>query len=130
MSEENVEIVTAMLAAWAAGDREAARTAWDPDVVWSMPVVDSRVAHGLKATERAIEAWRRSWDEWRLEVDEVSDAGDHVILAGRQIGIGRGSGAEVELRLFGVFSLRNRMIIRAQFFNTRAEADEAAGVSE
>ena len=48
----------------------------------------------------------------------------------RQHGVGKHTGAEVELVGHGVFSLRNSKIIRAEFFESKAEALEAAGLQE
>jgi ketosteroid isomerase-like protein len=40
MSQESVEVVRQMLAAWGRGDREAARSAYDPHVVVIIPPID------------------------------------------------------------------------------------------
>jgi ketosteroid isomerase-like protein len=130
MSQENVEIVVRMLRAWAKGERESAREAYHPQVVMIRPVIDSRVTHGLSAMEEANEAWRRSWQDYRMEFEEAFDAGDSVVAIVRQYGVGKDTGAEVELLTYGVFSLRNSKIIRVEFFATKTEALEAAGLSE
>ena len=130
MSEENVEIVCGMLAAWAGGEREAARGAFDPYVLLIAPAPDVPVMHGVEAMERALQEWRRTFDEWQMEVEETIDGGDHVIVISRQWGTGRGSGAPVEFRNASVYSLRNSKIIRAEVFNSKQEALEAAGLSE
>jgi ketosteroid isomerase-like protein len=131
MSQENVEIVRGMLKAYLDGDREAARAAWDPNVVMIRPeVVDAPVVQGLPAMERAMETWRRSWDDWGLAIEETFETGDQVVVIARQYGVGKETGAEVEYLTCGVYSLRNSRIIRAEFFGSRAEALEAAGLSE
>jgi ketosteroid isomerase-like protein len=127
---ENVEIVMGMLRAWAGGERDAARSAYDPHVVCILPTVDDRVSYGIDAVERANEAWRRSWSDFRVESGLITAAGDQVVVRLRQSGTGAESGVAVALETFGVVSLRNGRIIRLEFFNTQAEALAAAGLTE
>ena len=65
-----------------------------------------------------------------MDIEETIDAGDNVVVTIRQHGVGKDTGAEVELLTHGVFSLRNSKIIRAEFFESKVEALEAAGLSE
>jgi ketosteroid isomerase-like protein len=127
MSEENVEIVVRMLRAWAKGERESAREAYHPQVM-IRPVIDSRVTHGLSAMEEANEAWRHSWEDFRMDIEEAFDLRDSVVAIIRQHGVGKDTGAEVALLTYGVFSLRNSKIIRAEFFDSKTAALEAAGL--
>ncbi len=130
MSQENVEIVRSMLDAWASGDRETARAAFDESVVFIMPPIDATVSHGVRETERALEAWRRSWDDYSVETEELIDGGEHVIAINRQRGRGQASGTEVDLTSALVCTLRASKIIRAEVFETKGQALEAAGLSE
>jgi ketosteroid isomerase-like protein len=130
MSQKNVEVLRGSLDSWAGGDREAARAAYDPHAVMIRPIIDARILHGLPAIEAANEAWRRSWEDFRMVIEEAIDAGDNVVVTIRQHGAGKDTGAEVELLTHGVFSVRNSKIIRAEFFESKADALEAAGLSE
>jgi len=53
-----------------------------------------------------------------------------VLLGAWQTGRGKGSGVEVSEENFCVFTLREGKIVRQQMFRHRAEALEAAGLSE
>jgi ketosteroid isomerase-like protein len=53
-----------------------------------------------------------------------------VIVVQRQFGTGRESGVPVEFFNAGVYTLRGGKIIRVEYFETRADALEAAGLSE
>jgi ketosteroid isomerase-like protein len=130
MSEENVEVVVRMVHAWASGDRDSARAAWDPHAVMIRPVIDSQVLHGLPAIEAAQEAWRRSWQDYRLEIEGTIDGGETVVVTIRQHGVGKETGALVELLTHGVFNLRSAKIIRVEFFDSKQDALEAAGLQE
>jgi hypothetical protein len=45
-------------------------------------------------------------------------------------GRGKGSGARLAQRVFGVLTVRNRLVVRAVWFGTREDALEAVGLSE
>ncbi len=130
MSEENVAVVCRMVEAWARGDRDQARAAYDPQVVFIFPALDAPVSYGIAATEQAVESWRGTFDDWRVEIEEAIDGGEHVILVSRQWGTGKESGVPVEFSNAGVYSLRNSKIIRVEYFDSRADALEAVGLRE
>jgi ketosteroid isomerase-like protein len=56
------------------------------------------------------------------------DHGDHVVVGGTQIARGRGSGEEVRLPTFHVFTLRDGKVIRHRSYRDRTDALEAAGL--
>ena len=64
----------------------------------------------------------RSW--------EIIDAGDRVVVAIRMSGRGRGSGIDVEANWFHVLTARDDKAVRIAWYASRAEALEAAGLSE
>ena len=65
-----------------------------------------------------------------MEHLEYIDAGDSVVVAFRWWGRGKSSGVPVESDFFGVHDLRDGKIVRFRQYDTRAEALEAAGLSE
>ena len=130
MSQENLEVVCEMVRAWARGDRDAARAAFDPEVTWVMPVIDNPVSVGVAAMEQAVETWRREWADYGIEIEEAIDVGDQIVVATKQRGTGTASGAYVEQPHFGVYAVRDSKIVRVEFFDTKAEALAAAGVEE
>jgi ketosteroid isomerase-like protein len=68
--------------------------------------------------------------EWRLEADELIDAGDAVIVVVRQIARGRESGAEVSNRVVMVYGFREGKVTSGDAYRTKGEALEAAGLTE
>jgi ketosteroid isomerase-like protein len=129
MSEENVELVQRgmqnVAAFWALLDEK---------VVWDLrefPLPDS---HGLVVGRDAvIEASRHywgTWDDYRIDAEELIDAGSSVVVAVRERGRGRGSGAPFDRQWAQVWTFRRGRIVRWELFPHKAAALEAAGLSE
>ena len=136
MSRENVEIVRGVYAAVAQGDTEAVLAAYDPDIEWDFSGSPFRdvVNHGVYQghgglrsfiRERTDEAWRQIEDH----LDELIDAGDHVVTVVTSRGRGLASGAEVELTHAGVWTVRGGKIVRVAWVRTRDEALDAVGLA-
>jgi ketosteroid isomerase-like protein len=133
MSEENVEVVRGMNGAFNRGDYAAALSALADDVEWHAPSgvsIGEEVYRGRDAVQRGFALWLGAWETYGFETTEILDHGDHVLVIGTQMGRGRGSGVEVSLPTFNLFTLRNGKVIRMRSFDDRAAALEAAGISE
>jgi ketosteroid isomerase-like protein len=74
--------------------------------------------------------WNEAWATVEYDLEELIDAGPHVIGAITYRGRGRSSGAEVERTDFPVWTIRDGKIVRVLWLATREEALEAAGLSE
>src|SRR5213080_4355369 len=95
MSQENVEIVRAGFEAWNAGDMDAFRELYDPDVIvrnaegWPEPVPFV----GREAAMGWFKQLRETWDTDTFElISDFIDAADHVLV--RFIWRGAGQGPE------------------------------------
>jgi ketosteroid isomerase-like protein len=130
MSQENVEVVRRAFAyeVYGRGDRAEAEAIFDPYVV--MKPTEEGPSYGLDAVRDNFEHWREAWDELEVRVEEVIDAGDHVLLTAHHRGRGQGSGVEVDTRFYDVYMLRDGKVVRVDEFSERAEALEAAGLRE
>jgi ketosteroid isomerase-like protein len=74
---------------------------------------------------------RENWEELRTIAEEFRDlVGDRVLLLGRQVGRGKGSGAQVETPLAAIFDFRGDRVSRFRAYFDRAEGLGAAGLSE
>jgi ketosteroid isomerase-like protein len=71
------------------------------------------------------------WENLEDNIEELIDAGDDVISIVTTRARGRASGVEVEWKdNAGVWTIRDGKVIRVVWLPTRAEALEAAGLSE
>jgi uncharacterized protein len=128
MSQKNVEIVRKAFEAYGRGDLAAAVAHHDDDTVFS-PAEEAPI-HGPDAVLAYIRRWEEPWDDYQLEPEEFIDAGDRVVAIIHFKGRGKGSGIEVDARSDQVHSLRDGKLVRMDEYLDRAEALEAAGLSE
>ena len=137
MSEENVEIVRE------AFDREARRDVkvldvYDPDVVMDFsesPFADFMMgtAHrrGVTGVQEAFRDWYDAFKDVETDVDELIDAGDHVVVVFTYRSKGRASEVEVAWKhMAGVWTFRDGKVVRVAWLRTREDALEAAGLQE
>jgi ketosteroid isomerase-like protein len=137
MSQENVEIVRAVIEAHDRGDFDAVFAAYDPGIEWSIeatmaPVGDFEpVYHGHDGVRAFWRQWFAAWETVSFEYEEFIDAGERVISILSQRMRGRRSGVELEWNSYAqVWSVRDEKIVRVDFFPNRTDALEAAGLTE
>jgi len=129
MSQENVELVRRGVE-----DVNAFWALLDEYVVWDLRESQSVDLHGVYVgREAVIEASRHYWGTWedyRVEAEELIEAGSTVVVVGREIGRGKGSGVPIERQLTQLWTLHRGKIIRWEIFSDKVAALEAAGLSE
>jgi ketosteroid isomerase-like protein len=132
MSQENVEIVRDAFEAFNRDGPEAALAALAPDLEWhDLPdLPDAEVHRGHAGFLRSIKQFFGELEDYSVNVDEIIDHDEQIVVCARNSGRGRGSGARFEQRIFGVWTLRNRLVVRAVWFRTRDEALHAVGIEE
>ena len=129
MSQENVELVRRGI--------QSVETFWallDDYVVWDLrdfPVLDlDGVYAGRDAVVEASRHYWGTWDDYRLDAEELIDAGSSVVVVVHERGRGKGSGAPFEQRFAQVWTFGRGRIIRWELFANKAAALEAAGLDE
>jgi ketosteroid isomerase-like protein len=130
MSEDNVEILRRGYECL----RNTGELRWediDPDVEVHDPPLgpDSHVYHGHDGLRTAFRNVEESFDDVRFEVDEIHDAGDHVVVFVRMRGRGKGSEIEIEAPLAHLWTMRGGKGIRVRVL-ARQQALEAVGISK
>jgi ketosteroid isomerase-like protein len=132
MSQENVEIVKRLQAAFNEKDLEAFAELTTPDFEWttSMTAVEGEVFWGREGIETYFESMREAWEEFRAIASEYRDLGERVLLIGRLEGRGLGSGVPVDTALDILFHCRGARISRQRSFLHHDKALRAAGLSE
>jgi ketosteroid isomerase-like protein len=132
MSEENREIVRRQFDLWNEGDLDAYIQCYDSEVVVEAPEgwPEGSVSRGLDAWRQQAQRLRDTWDEARVEVEEIRPVGeDRVVTRIRYVTIGKEPGISFDTPMAAVFFLDGRKIRRAQFFWDIEEALKAADLS-
>jgi uncharacterized protein len=133
MSEENVEIVRRGYEAYNRGDVDGvvADFARDCEYIATGALPGTRgVFRGPEGYEQFI-AWVRSeFDDARIEVTELIDAGNRVFVSVTLRGRGRQSGVPTTWSFWQVWTMLDGEVVRGQAFVNRDEALEAAGLRE
>ena len=133
MSRENVEIVRSLFAALNSGDRERAIGFAHPEVVLDATrnVFNPKTYIGKTGLRQWLTDMDGVWEGMHSEQNEFIDAGDRVVVIGRLVGKGKGSGVEVGGPTATILTIRDGLVIRSETgYANRLEALEAAGVSE
>jgi ketosteroid isomerase-like protein len=129
MSQENVEIVRKLYELQ--GDPESLLELFDPHVMWINFASETRPYIGHEGIGEWARGFFAEFRDFRFEPIEVIDAGgDQVVAVQRVLGSGRRSGVPIDREVSCLFTLLNGKIVRGQGFETRAQALEAAGLSE
>ncbi len=131
MSLENVEVDRATFKAWNAGDMDALRDLYAPDIIMRTPKgwPEPGPFIGREAVMRQFEQSRETWDADAVElISDFIDVGDRVAV--RMIWRGAGHGPEANIEFTNVVTERQGRIVLIEFFWDHAEALEAVGLSE
>jgi uncharacterized protein len=128
MSPEDLAAVKSAYEAFGRGDMDALEKLLHPDIEWrTTPEVPFLGTYkGLEEFQRGMNEWTESFDDLTTEVEEMIDAGEHALVFHRMHGRGRDSGAEVDLAIWQVVSVRDGKLARMHDFMDRAEALAAA----
>jgi ketosteroid isomerase-like protein len=133
MSQENVEIVRGM---YRPGDPSRFFALLHEGVQVDLSKAPLLPDHPeiLGGKVAALDLYRHYWGTWEefvLEPAEIIDAGQgRVVVIQDERGIGKLSGAPFERRWAILYTMREGKIVRIEHFSERAEALEAAGLSE
>jgi ketosteroid isomerase-like protein len=132
MSQENVEVVRLMIALFNRGDAEGIARLLDPEIECfpASDQPDSPPFRGRDAFLDYMSDWLEVFDRYFIEEVEYLDLGEYVILVGRVVARGRGSGAETTGTDAWVYHLRDGKTVEYRECGTKAAALEAVGLSE
>jgi ketosteroid isomerase-like protein len=134
MSQQNVEIVRSIYAAWECGDFTSAE--------WAHPEIEYVAADGpapggstgLAAMAAVFRDWLSTWEEWHVEAEEYREIdGERVLSLFHFSARGKTSGLEIGqiwTKGASLFHLRGGQVTRLVQYFDRAKAFEAVGLRE
>jgi len=131
VSQENVEIVQQALAHFVTTGEPAWDTVHAEVEVHDHDLqLDTSEYRGHAGYEQWIENWAAVWSEFSVEAEEFIDAGDRVVVVLRMNATGRGSGVTLDRQDAIVVEMRDRKMVRLDYYNNRKQALQAVGLDE
>jgi ketosteroid isomerase-like protein len=131
MSRLSLETVQRLYAAMNARDVARAIELAAPDAEW---IPDSRVAEGaIRGRDNVVRFFMdraEMFEQLRVEVERCWEKDDRVLVFLRVTGRGQASGAEFEIRIGHLWTVRDGLLVRGQGYGDRREALKAAGIDE
>jgi ketosteroid isomerase-like protein len=130
MSQDDVELLRAFFAI--TDVKDAFETAWHPEIEWvvAREHPEARTLVGREAVLAYFRAWEEILDDPRLEMNRFIDAGVPVVAVGTVRGTGAGSGADVQVPIALVCTIKDRKLVHVEEYLDTNEALDAAGVAQ
>jgi ketosteroid isomerase-like protein len=130
MSADNVRAVRMSYEAVGRGD-SAALDAFGSDMRFVAPasLPWGGTYNGPEGMGRLFTALVEHWDDLRLEIEQLLDAGDDVIVMGRLQGISRQTTRRIDLPYLEVLTLRDGKIVAGRIEMDTAKALDALRVT-
>ena len=123
--QTGVQLVHGIVEALNRGDVDGMLERMHPDFEWR-PLEASPAAGGVyrghEQVRRYVEDWLGTFDDLRLDLEESTEVGDHVIAVVNGHGRGRASGLQLETRFCQVWTVRDGMAAGMDEYATRALA--------
>jgi ketosteroid isomerase-like protein len=131
MSAENVEVVRRGYELFLeTGDVSDEIVA--PGFVWDMSTFRSwperQTYEGIDGARQFLADWTSAWDDWRLEVRELIDAGDEVVAIVHQSGISKTTGLRVDMDFAQIWTVDEGKEAYMRMYADPDEALRAAGL--
>jgi ketosteroid isomerase-like protein len=133
MSEENVEAVKTLFAAFDRRDFDAAARVLDPSVEIRPAIVGGPEGVVYRGPDGMRQFWAdvdAAWAEFRITTEEFRELDGGILVLGRAFARGRGSGITLDEAVAWIAGLRNRRIVDFRSFSSQHEALEAAGLGK
>ena len=132
MSQQNVDLVRGIYAAFAAGDVPAVLGAMSADIEWNEAenfiYADGNPYRGPEAVLNGVFARiGAEWDGFAPIAEEILDAGDAVVVLGRYRGTHRATGTELDAQLAHVWRVRDGKVVGFQQYTDTLQAARASG---
>ncbi|MBS1879433.1 MAG: nuclear transport factor 2 family protein [Actinobacteria bacterium] len=106
MSEDSIRVVREIYEAFEQGDMDGVFGRLDEDIDWREPdgyFVAAGGVRGHAAVQGALARYPEVWEQFSLDPETFLDAGEHVVVLGRQSGVARATGREFSGRFANVW---------------------------
>jgi ketosteroid isomerase-like protein len=104
----------------------------DEQIEWEITeMVDQRgTFHGHDGVRDFMRTWLGTWEDYSFQLEDLIPApDDRVLVLFTERGRGKGSGAQVEIRPAGLWTVRHGKVVHYRGYNDRAQARRDAGLA-
>jgi len=129
MSQENVEMLKAVYAAFNAG-KGIDLDLLTPDVEFTQPEIGQSAYFGREGVERGVQELLDVFEHVQAVPEEFFVAEPHIVVFVRLSGRARGSGVSVEFPLAHVFRFRGVLVDQWHAYPDRHAALQAVGLTD
>jgi ketosteroid isomerase-like protein len=93
------------------------------DIVWEVPMFDhDHPFRGHRGVAEFFRRWLGTWEGYEYELEEMHECRDgRVVTLFTERGRGRGSGAPVEIRPLGIWTVRDGKVVAYRGYMDRDE---------
>jgi ketosteroid isomerase-like protein len=131
MSEEDLDAVRTLFAAFADRDIEAAAKVLDERVEIRPGIVGGPEGETYRGPEGMGQFWAdidAAWAEFQILPEEFRELDAAILVLGRAFARGHASGVALDQGAAWIATLRNGLIVEFRSFSSPAEALDAAGL--
>ena len=130
MSQNNVDVIRAMYAAFGRGDVPSVLAVLDPQIEWleaeNFIYADRNPYIGPNAVlEGVFMRLATEWDGFTVSPEEILDAGEIVVARGYYSGTYKKTGKQVRAQLAHFLTLRDGKVIKFQQYTDTAQFERA-----
>jgi ketosteroid isomerase-like protein len=133
MTQDNLEIVRRSTEAYSRGDLDGTLQSWAPDAVldWSNSRgLEAGIFRGRGEIRRYMQRFLETFEDVRIEVEDLVEVKEGVVIAENLAHFLGRDGIEIQARSAFLITLRDGQQTSLTLYQTKAEALEAAGLSE
>jgi ketosteroid isomerase-like protein len=133
MSQERVDAILRAYEAFNRGAWSDSGLNFSHDFLFVPPAIlpEAGDVEGADALTSFLKTWGEAFDDFRMEMEEMIDAGDRVLVMAAVCGTVKDSSVEVSSPSFAhVWSFRGDEVVRMESMPNRATAMEALGLTE
>jgi ketosteroid isomerase-like protein len=124
MARGKIETLRRQYEARERGDWDAILALYSSDTVWDDRRLrpEGAVHRGRDAMVTEMEAWFATWREYSWTVEEMVEVEDRVLVVGRERGVGKASGIDIDHRVGLVITFRDALIVRTEVYGDPDQA--------
>ena len=131
MSQANVDVIRSSAEKFVATGEPVFETMHAEIEIVDHDLPDATPQRGHDGYIRWLQEWADAWEDFSIEPEEYIDAGDDkVIMVMRIRARGRGSGIELDRQDAIVYTFRDGLIVRQDYYNNRPQALESVGLTQ